>query len=290
MDQWIGAQFEGDFASIAAKYVKQRSWQFPVSWARYDEYKDRYVKNAAGVSESLFGICVKNVPEEYRKWPEYTQSPPREDAWPEFADFILMAIDQLNPAWVEVCNEPNVGVKTASSIGEFFGGFIDDISESGDWSTKVLAAGREYGEMLAYISNRVWKHTGTVAVHGGALMENADTLKFAVGMGEPVCNMLTFHHYMHYPANFGTLETWCNNLRRLVKVQLGVSETGIRSQTPSAEHSTQKGEWMKYCIANRARLGLGMILGYTIWKNDWDYTDIAPGPAWDYFSRGAENG
>lgn len=286
LDNRIGAQFEGDFDDVAQWYVPGRCYQFPINCYRYDDMKLNYAKNADGVSKSVFGIGIRCFPVEWRLWPEYPNSPIKEAAWPYFVAFLKYLIDFIKPDWIALCNEPNTGVVAiatdSAGLGELIISWIDDRT-AGDMHVKAKEAGAAYGKMVSYVTSALRLYKPTIHMHAGELMENEYTLDFISGMGAAICDALTFHHYMHYPGDFTSITRWINSIRNITNLPLGVSETGIRSQTYNDEIDRRKGEWMYYQIKNRVSLGLEIFLSYTLGGNGYDNTDVAPGAAWELF-------
>jgi hypothetical protein len=275
IDENFGAQIEGHIEEHEAQWVVlNRPYQIST---RLDEYvlsPDMYHRDVSILSGNRYGFGIRCLPATYRLWPEYRNSPPREDCYDHLVYFLSKLVTEHSPqpSFIELFNEPNIGRDAAKKFEAYFGAWMLDGEDP-------RIGGIRYREMLAYVYPRLKSLVPNMKIHAGALMDNAFRDGFLVGMfpkgdRRKLADAISFHYYLSLGTPFESIKTKVNKIRSRTSLPIILSETSVLDENDSIELQTRQDEWLKYLIKNRSNLGIDKILWYTAFNNGWWNSDM----------------
>lgn len=274
----FGAQIEGRVAGVAQWLSAGKIYQWGVKWRDWRTNKALYDENALTLTGYPQIITVKVVPEEYRLWPEFIGSPPREDAYPALAAFVQEVINRYKPEAVELANEPDVRVKDAFAP-ECFGAWVAD---NETWQ----AGGRRYGACVKYVCEHV---TGS-KILAGALMMHPNSLNFLKGAlagGLGAADGISYHCYIKSLAYKELIWKQSEEIAELTPLPQVVTETALIADVDSQQLRQDQADYLRYLIDNIHYSRVAAILRYTLAGNGWACSDVQrgaePTPEWMVF-------
>jgi hypothetical protein len=275
----VGVQIEGPQDGFEEWLVDApRIYQIPISWRDYDQKIEQYRECVRLLSGHAISLGIKHVPVQYREWPEYTGSPVDDNHYDKLGIFLNRAIYDLKPNRVEIFNEKNVPRSAVNQeLAEYFGADIKDDDEQ-DVYDAAIEAGHKYGQMLKVACPMV--EDKNVEIYAGALMRNEYMLPFLAGMvGEnfsAYVTALSFHYYLFLPTPFEEIYQVIDDLHSLTSAPLAISETAVRGEKDSQQLRERQKLWMEWIMARYKNIGLRSIMGYSLFDNAWENTDMVP--------------
>jgi hypothetical protein len=270
----FGAQIEGHFNGEEKWLIPNRIYQITMRWDDYYDNVTLYDQDVQKFAGYQFGFGIRCVPQPFRLWPTYRNSPLNPQYSGELLSFLTTILDRYNPTFIELFNEPNIGRDQAKSFEDYFGAWMID-EEAPD------VAGNRYREMLASVYPFIKQYHSKVKIHAGALMNNAHRDGFLKGMfpkgdRSKLADAVSFHYYVDKNSKFYSIKDQVAEIRKRTSLPLVLSETSALSYNSiDAEGAeTLQYDWFKYLVRNKLSLGIDKILWYTLANNGWWHSDM----------------
>lgn len=272
----IGVQVDGSW--VTQELIAQgRIYQSPAHWTEieaekgvynYPEWLDR---NVEWFGKNPIIIGAKTVPTWARLWPEFQGSPPKDEAFPDYANFLISICNRYHPWGIEMFNEPDVGPEDVpSAIQYYFGAWVLD--------EDFYGAGFRYGRMTTVVYPLVKEQCPDVQLIAGALAGNEiQSSWFLRGMLDAglKTDYISFHKYVYGISGFPSVFTFSKIIKELTDLPQIVSETNLISSTGGPEHEALKAEYITYLRENLPDPDITTILIYGI-CNTWMNSALAP--------------
>ena len=139
-------------------------------------------------------LGTRTAPEWARMWSGHSGSPPKEENWGDYANFVNVMITALDPWGVELFNEPDV--ESGKAVEDYYGAWV---AEDGSF----YEAGAYYGQVTAFVYPLIKAQHPDVKIIVGALQAvNMEFLRGAVD-GGLTGDMLSVHKYIKTREEFG---------------------------------------------------------------------------------------
>ena len=234
---------------ITIPVIPGRIYQVPARWMGIDAWFDANMQAVRG-ERTIIG--TRTCPHPYRLWPEKTGSPPREDAYEGYLDFLLGLCSTYKPWAVEIWNEPGVPNTVLDDLQYYFGAWVE--------GSDFRGAGRRYGELVK--SCYSWLHgIGTQVIAGGLVNTDETQLEFLGGFLETgQCDIVSFHCYLYQNDSFGKVYSSIEALRTTTDLPLIMNETAVITGSDDAPDSDslqkRQVEYMRWLFEQRQYLDL----------------------------------
>ena len=193
--------------------------------------------------------------------------------WSDYAHFLAQLVNRYPRAtYLQIGNEPDV--EEYEAVPHLFG----------CWG-KTEEAGRAYARLVKDVAPNVRAMRPNIQIVCGALMYRGAESDFAAGMAQegiaPFCDAISYHVYPEVSAPYYELALdRADYLSSIFPgMPLVLSETSLLDDA----QGDQKLEYLQFIIGAAQDWGIDLILWYTAAFNNWRYSDLYPGPAWDYF-------
>lgn len=266
----FGVEVESSFYSGAEYVVDGGIVKTTVDWYKVEIRPGifdwtEYDKRMAALEGHPLILTVRNAPYFYRLWSSHICSPPQEQYYSDYRNFINAVIERYHPYAVEVWNEPDVW-RTQPDVWYF-----------GCW---LELGGTKYGDFLAATYRSIKsKHPG-VTVVGGAFMMNSEGqkvfVKSAIRAAGRYVDVWSYHSYPYYHRTENTgwnapfdRSIW---LRTLTDKPLWLTETSLLCKDEwnicDSPFENAKADYLQFIHKYAVKYNISTIIWFEM-KNSW---------------------
>lgn len=281
----IGVQLEDHIKDLEDCVIPNRLYHMPIRWNDVEQVRGVYnipaklFEDAGKIEPNGWILGTKTTPQWARMWVNHLGSPPKEEYWKDYANFISASVTALAPWGVEIWNEPDTQPRHAEE--EFYGAWIQDYGDA-------YEAGAYYGRFTAFIYPIIKEAHPEVSIVVGALMGNMDFLQGAVD-AELTGDFLSLHKYIKAREEFGSVFEKVNEARAIVGgMPVIVTETSVLGDG-SPEHQQLQADYVAYLREMQPWEGVPIILWYSManywWFNNALVVDGVKTPAYVEWAR-----
>ena len=282
----IGVQLEDHITNLDDYIVPDRMYHLPVRWNEVEQEQGHYVVTPYLVTAvpQLDGnpwiLGTRTCPPWARLWVNHLGSPPKEEYWKDYANFINAMITALDPWGVEIWNEPDTQPKNAEE--NYYGAWIQDYGDA-------YEAGLYYGRFTAYIYPLIKDvHPEKKIVVGALMGANLDFLRGAVDGGLKG-DFLSVHKYIKKVEEFNAVFNLIYDVQDIAPgLPIIVTETSLLGDG-GEEHQQMQADYVNYLRDMQGWEGVPLILWYSManywWFNNALVVDSVKTPAYVEWAR-----